>query len=55
MQVITQSNCQEFRIEFNGGKTYFVTDCHGDCWGTFPTERKARNAFAHILKAQGKA
>ena len=54
MQVIATTTCNEFCIEFNGGKTWFVTDCHGYCWGSYFSERKARNAFAKVISAQGK-
>lgn len=54
MQIIATTTCNEFRIEFNGGKTWFVTDSHNDCWGSYSSEQKARNAFAKVIRAQGK-
>jgi len=28
---------KDFRVEFNGSKTYFVIDNNGDCWKTYAT------------------
>lgn len=53
MATVTQNN--GLKVEFNGKKTYFVTDSNGDCWGYFDTERKAKNAMKRILKEQGLA
>ena len=53
MTIIAQTNCKEFFIQFNGSSTYFITDSNGECWGSFSTERKARNSYNRILKAQG--
>lgn len=41
MEVIATKG--RFKIEFNGGKTYFVTDEFGICWKAFDTERTAKN------------
>lgn len=54
LTTIIRTTCNEFKIEYNGGKTWFVTDCDGDVWGSFPTERRARNEFNRILKSQNK-
>lgn len=54
MQVI-ESN-KEFKIEFNGSKTWFVsyeTEVDGDtCIGRFNTERKARNCFNRAVQGR---
>ena len=31
----------EFKIMFNGSKTYMVIDNNGDCWGTFSSKKGA--------------
>lgn len=57
MQTI-ESN-KEYKIEFNGSSTWFVsyeTEFDGDsCIGAFNTERKARNFFNRTLKDRGYA
>lgn len=51
MKIIAQNT--EFKIEFNGSATYFVTDSTGHCWKTFGTERKALNFFNKVSHASG--
>ena len=40
-----------FKVEHNGNATWFLTDCHGDCYGYFNTKRKALNAYNRTCKA----
>jgi hypothetical protein len=49
----TVAQNKEFKVNFNGNKTWFLVDMHGDCYGYFPTERKAVNAFNFHSKAAG--
>lgn len=51
MKTIITSN--DFKIEFNGSNTYFVTDNNGDAWYVVNTLRKAKNKLNKILKLQG--
>ncbi len=46
MTTITSN--KNFKVEFNGSATYFVTDNTGQCWKTFSTERKALNFFNKV-------
>ena len=32
---------KDFKVEFNGSATYFVTDNNGDCWKTYKSEKAA--------------
>jgi len=34
---------KDFKVEFNGSATYFVTDNNGDCWKTYKSEKAAIN------------
>ena len=51
MTTITET--KGFKIEFNGGKTYFVTDEHGQVWFSTDTEKKATNKLNKILTQSG--
>lgn len=31
----------EFKVVYNGSKTYMVVDIHGDCWMASSSEKKA--------------
>lgn len=42
-----------FKIEFNGGKTYFVTDEHGEVLAITGTLRTATNKLNKILTQSG--
>ena len=32
---------KDFKVEFNGSNTYFVTDNNGDCWKRYKSEKAA--------------
>ena len=51
MTTITET--KGFKIEFNGSKTYFVTDEHGQVWFSTDTEKKATNKLNKILTQSG--
>ena len=38
-----------FKVEFNGSKTWFVTDSNGDAWFATDSEKKAINRFNKII------
>ena len=40
----------EFKIEFNGSKTWMLVGSNDYCWGCFDTERKAINAYNRACK-----
>jgi len=40
-------------IIFNGSKTYMVVDSANQCYFVTPSERKAKNFLAKLLKAAG--
>jgi hypothetical protein len=40
-------------IIFNGSKTYMVVDSANQCHFATPSERKAKNFLAKLLKAAG--
>jgi hypothetical protein len=40
---------KDFKIEFNGKATYFVTDNNGDVWARVDTLRKAKNKLKSII------
>ena len=40
---------QGFKIQHNGGKTWFVVDNTGHCWYAVDTERKAFNRLNKII------
>lgn len=50
----TTYNNHGFTISFNNSATYFILDSNNDCWGTYSTERKAKNAMKKILSCQNK-
>ena len=45
----TLYNNHGFKITFNNSATYFIIDDTDYCHGTFPTERRAKNAMKRIL------
>lgn len=45
----TTYNNHGFKIQFNNSATYFIVDSNNDCYGTYPTERRAKNAMKKIL------
>ena len=47
MTTITET--KGFKIEFNGFKTYFVTDQHGQVWARTETLRTATDKLIKIL------
>ena len=51
MTTITET--KGFKIEFNGSKTYFVTDEHGQVWARTETLKTATNKLNKILKQSG--
>ena len=51
MTTITET--KGFKIEFNGSKTYFVTDEHGQVWARTETLRTATNKLNKILTQSG--
>jgi hypothetical protein len=51
METIKQVN--KFRIDFNGGKTYFVNDDNNTCWFATGSLRKAENRLNKILTQSG--
>jgi len=51
MQVIEQKG--DYKITFNGGATYFVTDSANQCRLATPSLRKAKNKLESILKSSG--
>ena len=51
MKTIKQEN--KFRIDFNGGKTYFVNDDNNTCWFATDSLRKAENRLNKILTQSG--
>jgi hypothetical protein len=51
METITET--KGFKIEFNGSKTYFVTDNQGDVWFSTDTLKKATNRLNKILTQSG--
>ena len=51
METIIESN--GYKVEYNGGATYFLIDSTGECYGTYGTERKAKNALKRTLKRAG--
>ena len=51
MTTITETN--GFKIEFNGSKTYFVTDEHGQVLARTETLRTATNKLNKILTQSG--
>ena len=48
----TLYNNNGFKITFNDSATFFITDSNNDCWGTYSTERKAKNAMKKILSCR---
>lgn len=48
MTIVTSQH--GYKVEFNGSSTWFLSDCHDDCYGHFSTERKAINALKRTLK-----
>jgi len=48
----TLYNNHGFKITFNNSATFFITDSNNDCWGTYSTERKAKNAMKKILSCR---
>jgi len=40
---------KEFKIEFNGSRTYFVNDSAGQCRLATDTLRKAKNCLKRLL------
>ena len=32
---------KDFKVEFNGSETYFVTDNNGDCWNIYKSKAAA--------------
>jgi uncharacterized glyoxalase superfamily protein PhnB len=51
VKTIEQTN--GFKIEFNGSKTYFVTDEFGAVWFATDTQKKAKNRLNKILTQSG--
>ena len=51
MTTITET--KGFKIEFNGSKTYFVTDEHGQVWARTETLKTATNKLNKILTQSG--
>ena len=49
MEIVLQTKCKNYRIEFNGGKTYFLTDSADQCLLACDTLRKAKNRLNKIL------
>ena len=47
MKIIAKE--KDFKIEFNGEETYFITDNNGDVWDMVNTLRKAKNSLKKIL------
>ena len=43
MEIIAEN--KEFKIEFNGSKTYMVIDSNGDCLFATTSKRKAINTY----------
>lgn len=48
MEIVT--NQHGYKVEFNGSKTWFLSDINNDCYGHFSTKRKAINALKRTLK-----
>jgi len=51
MTTITET--KRFKIEFNGSKTYFITDDTGQVWFSTYTLKKATNRLNKILTQSG--
>ena len=49
----TITEVKGFKIEFNGSRTYFVTDEHGQAWARTETLRTAINKLNKILAQSG--
>lgn len=52
MKTVTEQH--GYKIQFNGGKTYFLTTVHGDCIATAPTKLRIKNALKKTLKCVNK-
>ena len=48
MEIIAQT--KEFKIEFNGSKTYMVIDNNEDCLFATTSKVKAKNFFKRVTK-----
>lgn len=42
----------DFKVEFNGSSTYFITDNFGTVWNRESTERKIINKFKKLIECQ---
>jgi len=49
----TITNTNGFKLEFNGSKTYFITDNNGQVWFSTDTLKKAINRLNKILTQSG--
>ena len=49
----TIAETKGFKIEFNGSKTYFLTDEHEQVWFSTDTLKKATNRLNKILTQSG--
>lgn len=45
----------DYRVTFNGSKTYFIEDTAGQCYKTYNTEKAALKYFHRLLEMAGQA